>query len=138
MAPCRIGIMVARVYTPADIHAVDAMFKEHDKDGSPLDLAPSSGVVVEEDGEIMGVSFLYMTNSPIAMLDLSCVRKSLDKDKRNQVLDLLIVALQNMAKHYGYKYIVCDPIYKKSERRLIDHGFIKGNKEVYWYEVKNG
>ena len=127
--------MVVRIYTPDDNGALDAMFKEHDADSPSIGLCSNSGVIVEEDGRIIGCSFLYLTNSPIALMDLTCVRKGLDKQQRTDVIDQIVKSMQNMGKYYGYKYIVCDPIHKKSEQRLIDHGFNKEDKQVYWYEI---
>lgn len=130
-------MVTTRLITKDDVEALTAMFKEHDADSPALSLCSGTGCLVEEDGVILGCSFLYLTNSPVSLIDLSCVRKGIDKAKRDEVIDAFIEKLKDMALGYGYKFICCDPIHKRSDKRLLDHGFYLEEKtNSYWYEVQ--
>lgn len=132
-------MVTTRLITKEDVPVLQAMFLEHDSDSPGLSLCSGTGCVVEEDGVILGCSFLYLTNSPVSLIDLSCVRKGIDKDKRSEVIDAFIEKLKDMALGYGYKFICCDPIHKRSDKRLLEHGFyLEERTNTYWYEVKNG
>lgn len=132
-------MVTTRLITEQDVPALQAMFLEHDADTPGLALCSTTGCVAEEDGVILGCSFLYLTNSPVSLIDLSCVRLGLAKEKRDEVLSALIEKLKEMALSNGYKFICCDPIHKRSDKRLLEHGFyLEEKSNVYWYEVKNG
>jgi N-acetylglutamate synthase-like GNAT family acetyltransferase len=128
-------VMVTRKITKADIEAIDALFKEYGEDTPSVELCSGTGVLVENDGQLVGCGFLYITNSPISLIHLACIKKSLPRETRDQVADDIIIGLKNMAADHGYKYIICDPIFKKSGDRLEQHGFENRGNNVYWYEA---
>ena len=118
------GMVTTRLITEQDIPVLQAMFLEHDPETPGLALCSNTGCIVEEDGEALGCSFLYLTNSPVCLIDLSCVKKGIDKDKRSEVIDAFITKLKEMAFANNYRFICCDPIHKRSDKRLLDHGLI--------------
>lgn len=77
----------------------------------------------DKDGRIVGAAFLYTTNSPMAIIDSFGVDKDLNREERNFVIEHLLAATTALAYEWGYKFILAEPKFPKSERRLEALGF---------------
>ena len=119
--------------------AVD-LFKEWKVPEVVYNTFSTTGVgVFDKDENLLGVMFVYFTNSPIVHLDNLCVSISkTDKNQRTKIIDSLVGFVSEEVKKTGtYQYIIAEPIYKKSKERLLAYGFTtldeKDNK--FWKEV---
>lgn len=127
--------MVIRTIKVDDLPEVERLYTQLDKENGAISYISGTGVLSEESGQVNGCAFLYLTNSPICHIDLFCIDKSIKKDKRPQVITDIIQGLLNMAKGYGYKYIIANPLYRKSSDYLLENGFTRQGDGTYWQEI---
>ncbi len=117
--------MKLRGVRPDDLPAVGKLFAKHGLPENTIDFASTTGHLVYEpgDGTIVGAAFLYLTNSPIAMIDLFVVDPGVKRQERAKLIDGLLEVLKATAIIHGYKHILAEPRFAKSFERLEKHGF---------------
>jgi hypothetical protein len=111
--------------SPTDREVLKTMFVRHGLPEHTVDFASTTGFVLYDStsGIIRGASFLYMTNSPISMIDLFVIDPDVPKPERTIVIDLLIEVMIYTALVNGFGSILAEPRFVRSFSRLEKHGF---------------
>ncbi len=116
-----------------DFRDISNIFEEYNIHKSVIELSSDFGIMYKDsDGNVLGSTFLYFTNSPTIWFDLFVVKKGLQKSLRNTVINTLLEAVIQISLSKGYRYIMVQPSFQKSIKRLEGLGFVKfGNKGFY-------
>lgn len=113
-------------YNPeTDAEELKALYEAHEKGTGITEALSTSGYLARsnKDGKIVGAAFLYTTNSPMAIVDSFVVDKDLNRLGRNFVIENLLAAVTALAYEWDYKFLLAEPRFSKSEKRLQELGF---------------
>ena len=84
-----------------------------------IDLLPTTGLIIEG----ICTAFLYETNSSLCMMEGFISNKEIDKELRDKALDEIVLALFDLAKLKGFKYMKGDTRYQTVVDRGVRLGF---------------
>lgn len=85
----------------------------------PLHWLPPTGLIIEG----VCVSFLYLTNSPIAYSEQTLCNILIPKETRNQALDLLGTAMWDYARSLGVQQLQATTTLDAIASRAAAHGW---------------
>lgn len=90
-----------RKYEPKDFDVISPWYVAHGWEAPPdSSILPSTGIVVELDGEPIGAGFLYLTNSPMALLEWLVTKPCLGRQGL-RVLEYLLEVIKVAATGLG-------------------------------------
>lgn len=96
--------MIWRKYLPEDYETIAPWFVQHGWKNAPeAGILPPTGIVIcdEEKLSPLAVGFLYLSNSPLGLLDWIAVRPGIPQTASLRALDLLVKTVQEAAQGAG-------------------------------------
>jgi hypothetical protein len=87
----------------------------------------TSGLIVEENNKPVVSTFIYTTNSKVAIFEWPLSDKSYNKKSKDQAIELLIKGVENVCKAHGFKYLQFFGDNKKYINKLKDLDFKEGD-----------
>lgn len=87
----------------------------------------TSGLIVEKDNKPVVSTFIYTTNSKVAIFEWPLSDKNYKEKDRDQAIELLISGVENVCKAHGYKYLQFFGDNKKYIQKLKDLDFVEGD-----------
>lgn len=91
-----------------DYKTVSAFWEERNQLVIKKDFLSDYGVVVEENGKMLAVMWLYpMLSTKWAMIRFPITNPQTTKEERDLALDLVFDNLHGIAKDMGYNYLFC-------------------------------
>jgi hypothetical protein len=115
---------------PFDYAHVSAWWQAQNWPVIPQEMLPSTGLIVESEGEKLAAGFLYKTDSKIAWLEFLVGNPESDKMKRRQALDALIQGLCDEARESGFTRIFTSAQHPGLIERYKGHGFMETDKNM--------
>ncbi len=82
-------------------------------------LFPKNGFII--DGEAAG--FIYLTDSPVAIIDCYISNPDTDSKTRSDALNAITISLIKCARFHRYKIVKCDTKLEAIKKRAVDSGF---------------
>lgn len=96
----------------------------------PLETLPADGVVVEQDGEIVGCVLIYLTsNSYNAIIGYPLLDSSVE-DNREEVITEMYNEAEYFCRHLGFRYINTWTPLPHVEKRLLSRKYQIGDTGV--------
>lgn len=110
-------------YTPEALDRLGDLLAIGGEDAELTAYASNTGFCFYKDDIIVGAGFLVCTNTLTCLAECFAIDPTLNKEEREYVASNLIKAVVALGHRHGYKYMVAEPKYKKSARRLEELGF---------------
>lgn len=114
--------MVREAYVQ-DMPKISLLMQEWGLGAHHINYVSDIGFVVPDGDKINGAAFLYTTNSPMAHMEAFVVNRKIPKKMRSSVIDALILKVIDAAKSMGFKCLIAEPSFDRSQSRLLEHGF---------------
>jgi len=90
-----------RKFETKDYEVIAPWYVGHGWEQAPdLSILPPTGIVIELDGELIGAGFIYLTNSPMALLEWLVTRPCLGRQGL-RVLEYLMEVIKAAASGLG-------------------------------------
>lgn len=122
-----------RKYQDEDFEMLTTWWKMYSEweQGVPKDILPQDGWIVNYDNSPVCAAFMYITaNSNCAWLEWIIADPHKDAGVRSECLDKLISVACEYATEKGCNFQFICVKHPKLMKRLEDHGFIKGDKDM--------
>lgn len=87
----------------------------------------TSGLIVEENNKPIVSTFIYTTNSKVAIFEWPLSDRNYNKENKDQAIELLIKGVENVCKAHGFKYLQFFGDNKKYINKLKDLDFKEGD-----------
>jgi len=87
----------------------------------------TSGLIVEENDKPVVSTFIYTTNSKVAIFEWPLSDRNYNKKNKDQAIELLIKGVENVCKAHGFKYLQFFGDNKKYINKLKDLDFKEGD-----------
>jgi len=87
----------------------------------------TSGLIVEENNQPVVSTFIYTTNSKVAIFEWPLSDRNYNKENKDQAIELLIKGVENVCKAHGFKYLQFFGDNKKYINKLKDLDFKEGD-----------
>lgn len=102
-----------------DLDQIEVWFAARGVSMPELWAFPKTGYIIPG----VAAGFLFLTDTPVAIVDCYIASPYADSDKRNDALDIITHALIASARSNGCKIIKCDSAIEAIKNRAIRLGF---------------
>lgn len=125
-----------------DYDIISAWWREHGSYVPMQQHLPPTGLMVEIENEPASAGFLFNTDAKICVVEFIICNPQLNKQQRNDAINLLIEKLRDVAIKIGYTAIYTSTGIPKFINRFKDAGFIEADKNqthmfYFDYETKD-
>lgn len=130
--------LVIRLYDPSlDYAELNRWWTLHGSRAPQQRFLPATGFIVSVDGVRACAGFVYKTDSKLCVFEFTICNPEVEKEKRSEALDMLILAVKKWAKANGYEFIYTCANIMRYKMRLMDSGFVEGDsgQQHFLYEV---
>ncbi len=115
-----------------DLKTAEKWWSEWPKWRSPaLDFLPDTGVVVEKEGKLVVIGFIYLTNAKVALLEWIISDPNYRESDREELIELLIKGAEDIVKHLDYKYLFSVVQHKKLIEKHRKLGWVVDDNPSY-------
>jgi hypothetical protein len=113
-----------------DFPVISTWWKEHKWPIVPLSFLPRNGIVIRHLGKPICAGFIYLTDTPIGLLEWVVSDPKSNKKDRDEALHLLIQRLCWMAQILGVVQLFSSSEHPKLSERLEENGFKMTSESV--------
>lgn len=126
-----------------DYDIISKWWTEHGSYAPMLEHLPPTGIMVEIEDVPACAGFLYNTDAKICVIEFIVCNPQLDKQRRDETLNRLVIVLRDLAIEYGYTAIYNSTGIPKLVGRLKSAGFVEADKNqthlfYFAYETVEG
>lgn len=107
-----------------DLEEVNGWWKHYGWETLPPTWMPKISAIVSSEKEKLAVGWLYMTDSPIAILEWLVANPAGDPELRSQAVDRVIAHLSSQAKEAGAKAVMSFTKNASLLERYRKHDFV--------------
>lgn len=126
--------LVARPYRLEDYPYIENMWNEQGENAPPMDVLGKDGIVITYEDNIVCAIFIFQPSSSMGMIEFQIANPLIDKEIRNEGIDVMIEKAVEICKKIGYKYIYTATYSEKFKKRLESNGFaVKGAKQYHMF-----
>lgn len=122
-----------REFKSGDYPEICKWFKAHGLRSPDLSQLPIHGCIVPG----VAAGFVYMTDSPISILDCFISNPDSDETKRDVAIDAIVINLAEHAKNKGANILITNTRIQAVRLRALDLGFTETGKHYSFVKELN-
>ena len=88
-------------------------------------------MVVEKEGKLVVIGFIYLTNAKVALLEWIISDPNYRENDREELIELLIKGAEDIVKHLDYKYLFSVVQHKKLIEKHRKLGWVVDDNPSY-------